>query len=61
MTESVKVIVRCRPLVQKEQLLNCKRIVEMDKSTNQISLIKPDDTETAKTFRFDEIFDSNSE
>lgn len=31
MTECVKVIVRCRPFVEKEKKMNCVGIVETDK------------------------------
>lgn len=59
-TESVKVIVRCRPFIEKEQKMKCNKIIEVDKSLNQISITKPDDKDTIKTFRFDEVFDENS-
>jgi hypothetical protein len=41
MTESVKVIVRCRPLVEKEQKMNCHVITDIDKNLNQIVLRNP--------------------
>lgn len=59
-TESVKVIVRCRPFVEKELKLGCKKIVDIEKNLTQISIAKPDDPEILKTFRFDEVFDDNS-
>ena len=43
MTECVKVIVRCRPLVDKELSMGCKSIIDIDKKTNQILITKPDD------------------
>jgi hypothetical protein len=33
-TESVKVLVRCRPLVDKEAKMGCKTIIDIDKSLN---------------------------
>jgi kinesin family protein 3/17 len=59
-TESVKVVVRCRPFVEKEQKLGCKKVIDIDKKLSQISISKPDDPDTIKTFRFDEVFDENS-
>ena len=40
--------------------MECKQIIEVDKTQNQISIIKPDDPDTIKTFRFDDVFDSNA-
>lgn len=59
-TESVKVVVRCRPFVEKESKMGCKKIIETEKSITQISILKPDDREQIKSFRFDEVFDDNS-
>jgi len=60
MTESVKVVVRCRPFVEKETKMGCKSIIEVDKKISQISITKPDETDIVKSFRFDEVFDENS-
>lgn len=59
-TESVKVVVRCRPFVDKENKMSCKKIVDIEKSITQISITKPDDSDVTKSFRFDEVFDENS-
>ena len=59
-TESVKVIVRCRPLVEKEIKMDCKTIIEVDKTTCQMIITKPGETDLVKTFRFDEVFGSDS-
>jgi kinesin family protein 3/17 len=63
-TESVKVIIRCRPLSDKEQKFKCPYIVTVDKGMQQVSLNDPQedskDMLIAKTFRFDEVFDSQS-
>ena len=61
-TESVKVIVRCRPLIGQELKNKCRNIVTVDKGMQQISILDPqdDDAYNQKTFRFDEVFDINS-
>ena len=59
--ETVKVLVRCRPLNSREKGLNCRTIVSMDPSIGQVSLEKPDDSEDPpKTFSFDGVFDKDS-
>ena len=59
-TESVKVIVRCRPILELETRAKCRTIVSVDKGMQQVHLMDPQDEDmlTAKTFRFDEVFDS---
>ena len=53
-SEAVKVIVRCRPLNQREKELKCKVVVEMDSAIGQVSISNPDDKQApAKTFTFD--------
>jgi len=64
-TESVKVIVRCRPLLDAETKTKVRNIVCVDKQVQQISLQDPKDMTTGgesllKTFRFDEVFDQSS-
>jgi len=62
--ESVKVIVRSRPLLDQELRQKCKTVVTVDKSMQQMSLHDPHeevpDMLIAKTFRFDEVFDSSA-
>ena len=41
-TETVKVMVRVRPMNKKEDALGCKPIVNVDKRSNQIELKKMD-------------------
>ncbi|XP_076318398.1 osmotic avoidance abnormal protein 3-like isoform X1 [Tachypleus tridentatus] len=54
MAEAVKVIVRCRPLNQREKGLNCKIILKMDSSCGQCSIINPaDESGLPKVFTFD--------
>ena len=56
MSETVKVMVRCRPFNSKEKEMKCKQCVEVDEQTNQIHIIKPDDKENLKTFTFDNVY-----
>lgn len=54
MAEAVKVIVRCRPLNQREKDLNCEVVVQMDPAIGQCALSKPGDkSQPPKTFTFD--------
>lgn len=54
MAEAVKVIVRCRPLNQREKDLKCEVVVQMDSSSGQCGLSKPGDkTQPPKLFTFD--------
>ena len=59
-TESVKVIVRCRPLVGQEVKNKCRSIVQVDKGMQQVTILEPNDEDAynAKTFRFDDVFDN---
>ena len=60
--ECVRVVVRCRPLNNKETADGRQRIVVMDKKTGQLTLKNPqgDSTEAPKTFTFDALFDWES-
>ncbi|XP_013790646.1 kinesin-like protein KIF17 [Limulus polyphemus] len=52
--ETVKVIVRCRPMNQREKDLKCKIILKMDSSCGQCSIINPaDQSAPPKVFTFD--------
>ena len=54
MAESVKVIVRCRPMNQRENNLNCKACIKCDDTINKVTIFKPDDKSSApKNFTFD--------
>ena len=57
MTESVKVLVRCRPLVEKEVNMHCETVVEIDKQTCQMTITNPKEKDVTKTFRYDDVFD----
>ncbi|XP_060678039.1 kinesin-like protein KIF3C isoform X2 [Hemiscyllium ocellatum] len=60
-SESVKVVVRCRPMNGKEEAAGCERIVEMDVNLGQVSIRNPkgSPTELAKSFRFDAVYESS--
>lgn len=53
-SESVKVIIRCRPLNDREKALNCKMVVSVESSRCQSFIQKPGATEEPpKQFTFD--------
>ncbi|XP_026879904.2 kinesin-like protein KIF17 isoform X2 [Electrophorus electricus] len=53
-SESVRVVVRCRPLNDREKALNCKMVVSVDTSRCQCFIQKPGTTEEPpKQFTFD--------
>lgn len=56
MSESVKVMVRCRPMNNKEKERNCVSVVEVDSKNNQLYLIRDDQKEQPKSFSFDYVF-----
>ena len=54
MGECVKVIVRCRPINQREKNLNCKTVISMDTPKGQCSITNPHDEKAPpKMFTFD--------
>lgn len=54
MSECVKVIVRCRPINQRERDLKCHCVVTMDGARGQCSIVNPDDEKAPpKNFTFD--------
>lgn len=55
-TETVKVIVRTRPLNQSELDRGCNRIVEVDHELRQNTIVNPKSGED-KTFAFDSVYD----
>ncbi|XP_018599446.2 kinesin-like protein KIF3C [Scleropages formosus] len=60
--ESVKVVVRCRPLNRREEAAGTDRIVEMDVKLGQVALRNPKAPpgEPFKTFTFDAVYDAGS-
>ena len=58
--ESVKVIVRCRPMNDRERNMNCKQVVSMDGTRAQCSIVHPTDPKNSKSFTFDGAFFTES-
>uniref|UniRef100_A0A061QII0 Kinesin-like protein kif3b n=1 Tax=Tetraselmis sp. GSL018 TaxID=582737 RepID=A0A061QII0_9CHLO len=60
--ECVKVVVRCRPMNEKEIQEGRQRIVDMDLELGQVSLRNPklDTREPPKAFTFDQVYDWDS-
>jgi hypothetical protein len=54
-TETVKVAIRVRPMNALEKKNNSTNCVEVDKASNQVSVIKPD-TKEEKTFQYDYVY-----
>uniref|UniRef100_A0A672LMA7 Kinesin motor domain-containing protein n=1 Tax=Sinocyclocheilus grahami TaxID=75366 RepID=A0A672LMA7_SINGR len=53
-SESVKVVVRCRPLNEREKAMNCNMVISIDSSHCQCFIEKPGATEEPpKQFTFD--------
>jgi hypothetical protein len=61
MSESIKVIVRIRPLNSSEKQKNCKTIVSVDQDHNQINITKPEEPDNIKSFAYDAVFSESSE
>lgn len=59
-SESVKVMVRVRPLNKKEKNRGSKEVVAVDSKFNQINLSKPDSPEISKDFAYDAVFGIDS-
>ncbi len=60
-SDNVKVVVRCRPLNEKEKMMGHKRSVTVDEIRGTISVSKLDMTsEPPKTFTFDTVFSPDS-
>ncbi|XP_062248596.1 kinesin-like protein KIF3B [Platichthys flesus] len=61
--ETVKVVVRCRPMNEKEQANKFERVVSVDVKLGQIVVRNPREasaSETPKVFTFDSVYDWNS-
>ncbi|XP_060749752.1 kinesin-like protein KIF3B isoform X1 [Tachysurus vachellii] len=62
-SESVKVVVRCRPMNEKERAANFERVVSVDVKLGQIVVRNPRSRSThehPKVFTFDSVYDWNS-
>ena len=60
MSESVKVMVRCRPMNSREKEVKAKQIVHINRKTNSVNLSHPSAENKSKNFTFDGVFDTNS-
>lgn len=61
-TETVKVMVRVRPMNKKELAKGCKSVVKINAPTNQVELQNPDQMDNpAKAFTFDATYDIDSQ
>ena len=60
-SESIKVVVRCRPLNSREKEDGRLKIVDMDRKTGQVVLNNPkgDNSEPPKQFTFDSVMDES--
>ncbi|XP_071774794.1 kinesin-like protein KIF3B [Centroberyx gerrardi] len=62
-SESVKVVVRCRPMNEKERVAKFDRVVSVDVKLGQIIVRNPREASShdhPKVFTFDSVYDSNS-
>lgn len=61
-SESVRVVVRCRPMNSKEKTASYEKVVNVDVKLGQVSVKNPRGTahELPKTFTFDAVYDWNS-
>lgn len=62
-SETVKVVVRCRPMNDKEQVANFERVVTVDVKLGQVAVRNPraaSSHEHPKVFTFDSVYDWNS-
>ena len=59
--ESIKVVIRCRPLNGREKEDGRLKIVDMDRQSGQVVLNNPkgDNSEPPKSFTFDSVMDEN--
>lgn len=58
--EAVKVIIRCRPMSEKEINRGCKKCIKILHDQNSVIVEKPEDPTTTKQFTFDAVFDDDS-
>ena len=55
--ETVKVVIRCRPLSKNEMVAGHEVVVKMNLKSNDILVHKPTGDEPPKQFTFDMVFD----
>ncbi|KAK8769795.1 hypothetical protein V5799_013740 [Amblyomma americanum] len=61
--ENIRVVVRCRPLSEKEQAAGCQDIVAVDTVQGTVLVTNPNGAQgdvPPKMFTFDTVFDTNS-
>ncbi|XP_054633535.1 kinesin-like protein KIF3B [Dunckerocampus dactyliophorus] len=58
--ESIKVVVRCRPMNEKERAATFASVVSVDVKLGQIIVRNPRDSSTSKVFTFDSVYDWKS-
>lgn len=59
-SENVKVVVRCRPMNEKETSTGCQLVVNVDEARGSITVTSPSDrSEPPKVFTFDTVFGPN--
>lgn len=60
MSETIKVVVRIRPMNQKEKDRGCTNIIKVDEDNNQLSISKPEEPDAVKNFAYDSVFSDAS-
>jgi hypothetical protein len=61
MSEAIKVVVRVRPMNNKETTAGCQTVTHIAEAENQISLCKPGEADSTKSFAFDAVFGESSQ
>jgi len=56
-SETVKCVIRCRPMSQKEMQAGHQVVVNMKLKTGEIFIDKPESNEPPKQFTFDSVYD----
>ena len=60
-TETVKVMVRVRPMNKSEVKRGCQSVLKVDKVNNQVTIVKPDeDGHVQRDFAYDSVYDTDS-
>lgn len=60
-TETVKVMVRVRPMNKSEMKRGCQSVLKVDKANNQVTIVKPDeDGQVQRDFAYDSVYDTDS-
>ena len=60
--ESIRVVVRCRPMSKKEMREGRKTIIDIDSQARSVSIRNPDnENEPPKTFTYDASYDENTQ